>query len=106
MRSELGFIDVDILQRSGVNAADITKLKGAGICTVLVRVCTLCHFRAESAVCRMLQGVVMATRKQLCNIKGISEAKGRAAERCHRCPVCALMRWADGEDEGGRVEDP
>ncbi len=31
------FIDVDELQKAGINAADITKLRAAGVCTVLVR---------------------------------------------------------------------
>ena len=39
----------------GINAADLTKLKAAGVCTV--------------------KGVQMCTRKFLLNIKGISEAK-------------------------------
>ncbi len=43
------------MQEFGINAADITKLKGAGFCTV--------------------SSVIMATRKELCNIKGINEAK-------------------------------
>lgn len=49
------FMDVDVLQNHGINAADIKKLKTAGICT--------------------LKGIQMATRKKLCAIKGLSEAK-------------------------------
>lgn len=49
------FQDIDILQNHGINVADIKKLKSAGICTV--------------------KGVQMTTRKRLCAIKGISEAK-------------------------------
>jgi len=49
------FQDIDELQNHGINVADIKKLKQAGICTV--------------------KGVQMTTRKKLCNIKGISEAK-------------------------------
>lgn len=49
------FQDLDILQNHGINAADIKKLKQAGICTV--------------------KGVKMTTRKKLGNIKGLSEAK-------------------------------
>jgi meiotic recombination protein DMC1 len=49
------FQDVDILQNHGINASDLKKLKAAGICTV--------------------KGIQMTTRKKLCNIKGISEAK-------------------------------
>jgi len=52
---EMFYQDIDELQKHGVNAADITKLKNAGICTV--------------------KGVIMTTRKGLCNIKGISDAK-------------------------------
>lgn len=49
------FQDIDILQNHGINVADIKKLKAVGICTI--------------------KGVQMTTRKRLCAIKGISEAK-------------------------------
>ncbi|XP_064406322.1 meiotic recombination protein DMC1/LIM15 homolog [Halichondria panicea] len=49
------FQDIDALQNHGINVADIKKLKSAGICTI--------------------KGIQMTTRKKLCNIKGISEAK-------------------------------
>ncbi|KAL5018656.1 hypothetical protein ScPMuIL_004378 [Solemya velum] len=49
------FQDIDLLQNHGINVADIKKLKQAGICTI--------------------KGVQMTTRKKLCGIKGISEAK-------------------------------
>ncbi|XP_063889189.1 meiotic recombination protein DMC1/LIM15 homolog isoform X1 [Scylla paramamosain] len=49
------FTDIDELQTHGINAADIKKLKSAGICTV--------------------RGVQMTTRRRLCAIKGLSEAK-------------------------------
>ncbi|CAL4070667.1 unnamed protein product, partial [Meganyctiphanes norvegica] len=49
------FQDIDDMQAHGINAADLKKLKGAGICTV--------------------KGVQMTTRRRLCNIKGLSEAK-------------------------------
>ncbi|XP_066291562.1 meiotic recombination protein DMC1/LIM15 homolog [Branchiostoma lanceolatum] len=49
------FQDIDMLQNQGINAADLKKLKSAGICTI--------------------RGIQMTTRKRLCNIKGISEAK-------------------------------
>uniref|UniRef100_A0A3Q2FE47 DNA meiotic recombinase 1 n=1 Tax=Cyprinodon variegatus TaxID=28743 RepID=A0A3Q2FE47_CYPVA len=45
----------DLLQKHGINVADIKKLKSVGICTV--------------------KGIQMTTRKALCNIKGLSEAK-------------------------------
>lgn len=47
--------EIDKLQNMGINAADLNKLKVAGYCTVL--------------------SVVMATRKDLLNVKGISDAK-------------------------------
>ncbi|XP_033743170.1 meiotic recombination protein DMC1/LIM15 homolog [Pecten maximus] len=49
------FQDIDMLQNHGINVADIKKLKQAGICTI--------------------KGIQMTTKKRLCNIKGISEAK-------------------------------
>ncbi|XP_069053131.1 meiotic recombination protein DMC1/LIM15 homolog isoform X2 [Lepisosteus oculatus] len=49
------FQDVDLLQKHGINMADIKKLKAVGICTV--------------------KGIQMTTRKALCNVKGLSEAK-------------------------------
>uniref|UniRef100_A0A8C6WGM4 Meiotic recombination protein DMC1/LIM15 homolog n=1 Tax=Neogobius melanostomus TaxID=47308 RepID=A0A8C6WGM4_9GOBI len=49
------FQDIDHLQKHGINMADIKKLKAVGICTV--------------------KGIQMTTRKALCNIKGLSEAK-------------------------------
>ncbi|KAM9774263.1 meiotic recombination protein DMC1/LIM15 homolog isoform X1 [Syngnathus typhle] len=52
---DLIFQDIDLLQQHGINMADIQKLKTVGICTV--------------------KGIQMMTRKALCNIKGLSEAK-------------------------------
>ncbi|PIK53928.1 putative meiotic recombination protein DMC1/LIM15-like [Apostichopus japonicus] len=49
------FQDIDLLQNHGINVADIKKLKTAGICTI--------------------KGIQMTTRKRMCDIKGISEAK-------------------------------
>ncbi|WWC72788.1 meiotic recombinase Dmc1 [Kwoniella pini CBS 10737] len=51
----VGFESVDELQSHGINAQDITKLKAAGIVTVL--------------------GVAQTTRRHLMKIKGLSEAK-------------------------------
>mmetsp|Transcript_7935 Transcript_7935/g.11693 ORF Transcript_7935/g.11693 Transcript_7935/m.11693 type:complete len:332 (-) Transcript_7935:40-1035(-) len=51
----LPFNEVDKLQAMGINAADINKLKSAGLCTVL--------------------GVLMTSRKDLIGIKGLSEGK-------------------------------
>ncbi|XP_058958962.2 meiotic recombination protein DMC1/LIM15 homolog [Pocillopora verrucosa] len=47
--------DIDLLQNHGINVTDIKKLKSAGICTI--------------------KGVKMTTRRKMCQIKGISEAK-------------------------------
>ena len=52
---EVSFNEIEKLQSFGINAADITKLKVAGYCTVL--------------------SIIMATKKDLLNVKGISEAK-------------------------------
>ncbi len=49
------YVDVDSLQSQGINMADLKKLKSAGICTV--------------------RGLKMITKKRLCSIKGLSEAK-------------------------------
>ena len=48
-------VDIDSLQNHGINVADLKKLKTAGICTV--------------------RGLKMQTKKKLCQIKGLSEAK-------------------------------
>ena len=48
-------VDIEGLQAHGINVADIKKLKLAGICT--------------------LKGVKMITKRKLCAIKGLSEAK-------------------------------
>uniref|UniRef100_A0A0R3RQQ7 Meiotic recombination protein DMC1/LIM15 homolog n=1 Tax=Elaeophora elaphi TaxID=1147741 RepID=A0A0R3RQQ7_9BILA len=47
--------DVELLQSHGINVADIKKLLAVGICTV--------------------KGIMMTTRKRLCDVKGLSEAK-------------------------------
>jgi meiotic recombination protein DMC1 len=46
---------IDKLQEYSINAADITKLKAGGVCTV--------------------KGLLMCTRKELLNIKGITDQK-------------------------------
>ncbi|MFH4980743.1 hypothetical protein AB6A40_007452 [Gnathostoma spinigerum] len=46
---------VELLQNHGINVADIKKLQGVGICT--------------------LKGIMMATKRRLCDVKGLSEAK-------------------------------
>jgi len=55
VEAEDTFQDIELLQNHGINVADIKKLKAAGICTV--------------------KGIQMVTKKKLCNIKGLSEAK-------------------------------
>lgn len=55
VEAEDTFQDIELLQNHGINMADIKKLKAAGICTV--------------------KGIQMVTKKKLCNIKGLSEAK-------------------------------
>lgn len=52
---QTNFIEIEKLQEHGINAADIGKLKTSGFCTI--------------------SSIVMATKKELCNIKGINEAK-------------------------------
>uniref|UniRef100_A0A8R1Z3A0 Meiotic recombination protein DMC1/LIM15 homolog n=1 Tax=Pristionchus pacificus TaxID=54126 RepID=A0A8R1Z3A0_PRIPA len=52
---ELDIQDVDQLQQHGINVAEIKKLQAAGICTI--------------------KGIMMTTRKRMCEIKGLSEAK-------------------------------
>ncbi|CAM1302493.1 DMC1 (predicted) [Pycnogonum litorale] len=49
------FQDIDALQSHGINVVDIKKLKSAGICTV--------------------KGILMTTKRKLCAVKGLSEAK-------------------------------
>eukprot|EP00388_Colpodella_angusta_P022891 GDKJ01058513.1.p1 GENE.GDKJ01058513.1~~GDKJ01058513.1.p1 ORF type:complete len:364 (+),score=73.53 GDKJ01058513.1:55-1146(+) len=46
---------IDKLQSQGVNVSDIQKLKAGGYCTVL--------------------SIIQATKRELCNLKGLSEAK-------------------------------
>ncbi|SBS82927.1 meiotic recombination protein DMC1, putative (DMC1), partial [Plasmodium malariae] len=52
---EQQFQEIEKLQDLGINAADINKLKGSGYCTIL--------------------SLIQTTKKELCNVKGISEAK-------------------------------
>ena len=48
-------MEIEKLQDLGINAADITKLKTAGFCTIT--------------------SLIMGTKKELSNIKGINDAK-------------------------------
>ena len=52
---EQPFHEIDQMQEHGINMGDIMKLKSAGLCTVL--------------------SVLMATKKEMLGIKGITEAK-------------------------------
>ncbi|KAH3763705.1 meiotic recombinase Dmc1 protein [Pelomyxa schiedti] len=52
---QLGYHSIDDLQLHGINVGDITKLKAAG--------------------CHTVESVLMRTRKDLINVKGISEQK-------------------------------
>ena len=66
------FNQVDTLQAYGINAADLNKLKSAGLCTVL--------------------GILMTTRKELVNIKGLSDAKiDKIIEAAQKVETAASM---------------
>lgn len=52
---EQPFNDIDMLQEHGINMGDIMKLKGAGLCTTI--------------------SVLMCTKKDMLNIKGITDVK-------------------------------
>eukprot|EP00351_Strombidinopsis_sp_SopsisLIS2011_P002347 CAMPEP_0116874956 /NCGR_PEP_ID=MMETSP0463-20121206/6608_1 /TAXON_ID=181622 /ORGANISM="Strombidinopsis sp, Strain SopsisLIS2011" /LENGTH=74 /DNA_ID=CAMNT_0004519499 /DNA_START=74 /DNA_END=298 /DNA_ORIENTATION=- len=52
---EQPFNDIDMLQEHGINMGDILKLKAAGLCTAI--------------------SVLMCTKKDMLNIKGITEVK-------------------------------
>lgn len=56
------FYIIDELQNHGVNVSDINKLKSAGVCT--------------------LKGALMESRRNLCKIKGLSEAKVDKIKEC------------------------
>ena len=49
------FQDIELLQNHGINVADLKKLKSVGVCTI--------------------KGAQMMTKRRLCAIKGLSEAK-------------------------------
>lgn len=66
------FQDVDILQKHGINVADIKKLKAAGICTI--------------------KGIQMSTKKKLSNIKGFSDTKvDKIKEACQKVITLGFM---------------
>ena len=49
------FQDIELLQNHGINVADLKKLKSVGVCTI--------------------KGAQMMTKRRLCAVKGLSEAK-------------------------------
>ncbi|CAO3691462.1 unnamed protein product [Umbelopsis ramanniana] len=73
---ELFFTEVDQLQSHGINVADINKLKSAGICTV--------------------RGIHMATKRNLCKIKGLSENKvDKIKEAASKISTCSFITAMD-----------
>lgn len=78
------FQDVDILQKHGINVADIKKLKAAGICTI--------------------KGIQMSTKKKLNNIKGFSETKvEKIKEACHKVAALGFMTALEVSDRRKQV---
>ena len=75
---ELPFTEIDELANHGINGGDINKLKGHGLCTILA--CLMC------------------TKKEMCNIKGMSEAKvdkimeaaGKMEKMCYKTGLQVL----------------
>lgn len=81
---EIFFQDVDILQKHGINVADIKKLKGAGICTI--------------------KGIQMSTKKKLCNIKGFSETKvDKIKEACQKIVTLGFMTALEVSDHRKQI---
>ncbi|XP_056379845.1 meiotic recombination protein DMC1/LIM15 homolog isoform X3 [Hyla sarda] len=81
------FQDIDMLQKHGINVADIKKLKSVGICTV--------------------KGIQMTTKKALCNIKGLSEAKvDKIKEAANKLIVsCAINKLLGGGVESMAITE-
>lgn len=78
------FQDVDILQKHGINVADIKKLKAVGICTI--------------------KGVQMTTKKKLSNIKGFSETKvEKIKEACLKVTTLGFMTALEVSDRRKQV---
>ncbi|XDV44592.1 hypothetical protein PO909_012847 [Leuciscus waleckii] len=70
------FQDIELLQKHGINMADIKKLKSVGICTV--------------------KGIQMTTRRALCNVKGLSEAKvDKIKEAAGKLMTCVFQTASD-----------
>jgi meiotic recombination protein DMC1 len=79
-KQEQCYSEIDVLQSYGINAADLTKLKSAGLCTVL--------------------GVVMTTRKDLISIKGLSDAKvDKILEAAQKIAAASFMTGIDLRDK-------
>mmetsp|Transcript_32798 Transcript_32798/g.57104 ORF Transcript_32798/g.57104 Transcript_32798/m.57104 type:complete len:329 (-) Transcript_32798:925-1911(-) len=72
VEDEHAYNGIDSLQAFGINVADLNKLKSAGLCTVL--------------------GVLMTTRKDLTNIKGLSDGKvDKILEACAKVESAAFI---------------
>ncbi|KAG2178816.1 hypothetical protein INT43_001662 [Umbelopsis isabellina] len=73
---EIFYEEVDQLQAHGINVSDINKLKCAGVCTV--------------------RGVQMVTKRNLCKIKGLSEAKvDKIKEAAGKIVNCSFVTAMD-----------
>lgn len=73
------FQDVDILQKHGINVADLKKLKAVGICTI--------------------KGIQMSTKKKLCSIKGFSDTKvEKIKEACQKVITLGFMTALEVSD--------
>lgn len=87
--SEIGdeesfFQDVDLLQKHGINVADIKKLKASGICTI--------------------KGIQMSTKKKLCNIKGFSDTKvDKIKEACQKISTTGFLTALEVSDRRKQV---
>ncbi|KAJ8716048.1 hypothetical protein PYW08_013333 [Mythimna loreyi] len=78
------FQDVDLLQKHGINVADIKKLKAAGICTI--------------------KGIQMSTKKKLCNIKGFSDTKvEKIKEACQKIATLGFITALEVSDRRKQV---
>jgi len=81
------FKDVDQLQEQGINAADITKLKQAGLCTVM--------------------SVLMCPKKDIINIKGITDQKAEkifeAAQKIEKGGFCTGLEVVEKRKKIKRI---
>ncbi|OXA65172.1 meiotic recombination protein DMC1/LIM15 homolog [Folsomia candida] len=81
---ETFFQDIDLLQNHGINVADIKKLKSVGICTI--------------------KGVIMCTKKKLCNVKGLSEVKvDKIKEACQKLDSSGFLTALQFADKRKQV---